>query len=248
MTHFTNLYQQYRLLLLSCILLSSLSVSASTDYEELDQFESMNRMFFAFNDNADRYLLKPVAKAYRYVSPSFVDEGVTNFFQNIGDVETIANSILQAKFHNAIVALNRVIYNTVFGIGGLFDVATGFGLVSHDEDFGQTLAHWGYENSSYLVLPLLGPSTFRDLGGRVVDTVFDPLQYSEEVDSTDILIAKGVKIVDLRSDILGSDNLLLGEDRYRFLRSAYYQNRDFLINDGVVEDAFSDDDFDYDDF
>jgi len=235
-------------ILLSCILLCSFNVSASTDYEELDQFESMNRVFFTFNDNADKYLLKPVAKAYRYISPSFVDEGVSNFFHNLGDVETIANSILQAKFHNAVVALNRVIYNTVFGLGGLFDVATGFGLVSEPEDFGQTLARWGYESSSYLVLPILGPSTFRDLGGRVVDTAFEPLQYIEEITSKERLIAKGIKIIDFRADILGSDNLLLGEDRYRFLRSAYYQNRNFLINDGVIEDSFSNDDFDYDDF
>ena len=224
-------------------------VIAEESYEELDSYESINRAIFNFNDKADEYILKPVAQAYQFITPSFLNKGITNIFNNLGDVDTFFNSLFQAKFHNAIVSLNRVIYNTTFGLGGMFDVATSFGLLNNEEDFGQTLGYWGYENSTYLMVPFLGPSTVRDLSGRVVDRVFDPLQYIEDIHDDTIYLATGLKIVDKRADRLGAENLLFGTDRYSFIRSAYYQNRDFLINDGVVDDPFSDDEYeDYDNF
>lgn len=215
---------------------------------ESDRIESVNRFFFSFNDRADRYILKPIAKTYRYVTPSVVDEGITNFFQNLDDVETFVNSLFQLKFHNAIVSLNRVIYNTTFGLAGFFDVATSFGLHNQEEDFGQTLGYWGYEESTYLVLPFLGPSTIRDFSGQLVDSRFDPLMYSDEIHSDTLLLAKGLKLIDLRADILAADHLQLSNDRYAFIRNAFLQNRDYLINDGQVDDPFSEDDIDYDDF
>lgn len=218
-------------------------------YEEFDYFEPINRSIFEFNDQADQYLLKPAAKAYKFVMPSIVDKGITNIFNNLDDFETFANSLLQAKFHNAIVSLNRIIYNTTFGLGGIFDVATSFGLINEEEDFGQTLGYWGYENSTYLMLPFIGPSTVRDLSGRLVDRTFEPLQYVDEVHEDTTYIATGIKLLDKRADILGAENLIFGSDRYSFIRSAYYQNRNFLIKDGSVDDPFSDDDFEYyDDF
>jgi len=221
---------------------------SASAYQALDRFESFNRAIFSFNDSADQYLVKPVAKAYRWVMPSFLDEGVTNIFKNLDDVETFANSILQAKFHNAIVTLNRIIYNSVFGLGGFFDVATAFGLENTEEDFGQTLGYWGYEDSTYLMLPIFGPSTVRDLGGRLVDSYSDPLKYIDEIHSDARYLSSGVNLLDQRSDLLGAENILFGDDRYSFIRSAYYQNRAYLINDGIIEDSFSDDEFDYDDF
>jgi len=218
-------------------------------YEEYDRFESFNRAMFSFNEQADKYILKPVAQGYKFVTPKIVNEGITNIFNNLGDVETFANSLLQAKFHNAVVTLNRIIYNTTFGLGGFFDVATSFGLQNDEEDFGQTLAVWGYETSSYLVIPLLGPSTFRDFGGRVVDSYFDPLRYIDDVDDDAVGVSLVIKVVDKRADLLGAENLLLGTDRYNFVRSAFYQNREFLINDGEVNDPFASEDFeDYEDF
>jgi len=222
--------------------------ASASDYQALDRFESFNRAIFSFNDRADQYLVKPAAKAYRWVMPSFLDEGVTNIFQNLDDVETFANSILQAKFHNAIVTLNRIIYNSVFGLGGFFDVATEFGLENTEEDFGQTLGYWGYEESTYLMLPILGPSTVRDLGGRLVDSYSDPLKYIDDVHTDARYLSTGVNLLDQRADLLAAENLIFGDDRYSFIRSAYFQNRTYLINDGVVEDSFADDDFDYDDF
>ncbi len=239
-----------RVHLILLFLLSSLSATAlGQQYEEQDRFESFNRAMFSFNEQADKYVMKPVAQAYKFVTPKIVNEGITNIFKNLDDVETFANSLLQAKFHNAIVTLNRIIYNTTFGLGGFFDVATAFGLQNDEEDFGQTLAVWGYESSSYLVLPFLGPSTVRDLGGRFVDSYFEPLQYFDEVHRDAIILSQAVKFVDLRADLLGAENLLLGTDRYQFVRSAYYQNREFLIKDGEISDPFANEDFDdFEDF
>lgn len=209
-----------------------------------DPFESFNRSMYTFNDKADRYVLKPVAEAYRYVTPSFLDEGITNIFDNLDDVETFINSLFQGKFHNATVTLNRIIYNTVFGLGGFFDVATSFGLINEEEDFGQTLAVWGYEDSSYLVLPFLGPSTVRDFGGFVVDSViYDPLDEWDEIEDRERLALMVLKIIDKRADLLAAEHLMVGQDPYVFLRNAYLQNRNFMIKDGEVEDSFADDEF-----
>lgn len=214
-----------------------------TVYE--DRFEGFNRAMFSFNEVADKYVLKPVAQGYRYVTPDIVDEGVTNFFNNLDDVETFANSLLQGKFHNAVVSLNRVIYNTVFGIFGIFDVATVFGLEADEEDFGQTLAAWGYVESSYLVLPFFGPSTVRDFTGFVVDSmVTDPLDYIDELNNDERLMLTATKVVDLRADLIAAENFDLGGDKYEFLRNLYLQHRTFLINDGEVEDSFADEEFD----
>ncbi len=213
-----------------------------------DRIESFNRMVFSFNDRADQYLLKPVAKTYRFITPGIVDKGITNFFNNLDDIETFINSIFQFKFHNAIVTLNRVIYNTTFGLGGFFDVATGFGLNNDEEDFGQTLGYWGYEESTYLVLPFLGPSTVRDFSGIVIDSFLDPIAYEEDIHRDTRLAATGLKIVDLRADLLAAENLQLSSDRYAFIRNAFLQNRNYMINDGVVDDPFANDEINYDDF
>ena len=131
----------------------------------------------------------------------------------------------------------------------MFDVATSFGLKNNEEDFGQTLGYWGYENSTYLMLPFIGPSTVRDLTGRLVDTQFHPLLYVDDIHRDAIYLATGVELLDKRADLLGAENLLFGTDRYRFIRSAFYQNREFLINDGAVDDPFADESFDdYEDF
>lgn len=249
MNLFITLLKKYRCFGIVCLLGLFSAFTYADAYEELDYFESVNRSVFEFNDSADQYVLKPVAKAYKYVMPSVVDKGITNIFKNLDDVETFANSLLQAKFHNAIVTLNRIIYNTTFGLGGFFDVATSFGLVNTEEDFGQTLGYWGYENSTYLMLPFLGPSTVRDLSGRIVDRAFEPLQYVDDIHEDTTYIATGINLLDQRADLLGAENLVFGSDRYTFIRSAYYQNRTFLINDGVVDDPFADDELeDFDDF
>lgn len=223
------------------------NLSASHSHAQ-DPYEGFNRAMFTFNKTIDTYALRPVAQAYDFVTPEFVDQGITNFFGNLDDVETFANSLLQAKFHNAMVSLNRVIWNTTLGLAGFIDVATYFDLRADEEDLGQTFAVWGYEQSDYLVLPFLGPSTFRDTLGRVGDRYSDPLYYYDELSDTDRLMITGLKVVDLRSDLLDVEGLMKGGDEYIFLRNAYLNNRDYLIRDGVIEDAFSDDSLDIEDF
>lgn len=236
------------LFLIVLLIAPSLGLANKAEQSSVDPYEGFNRSMFEFNEFADRYFLKPVAEVYKAVVPSFVDSALTNFFNNIDDVETLANSLLQAKFHNAVVTLNRLIWNTTVGLGGLIDVATYFELRNNEEDFGQTLAVWGYENSDYLMLPILGPSTFRDAFGQAADRFADPLDYIDEFTEEKRYLLLAFKIVDLRSDLLGAENLLSGGDRYTFIRNAYLQNREFLIKDGDIEDPFANEDFDLDNF
>ncbi|BBP82843.1 hypothetical protein PHLH8_24850 [Pseudomonas sp. Pc102] len=123
---------------------------------ESDPWEGVNRVIFRFNDTLDTYALKPVAQGYQAVTPDFVEDGVHNVFSNVGDVGNLANDLLQAKFHDAGVDTGRLIFNTTFGLLGVFDVATRMGLQRNDEDFGQTLGAWGVGSGPYVVLPLLG--------------------------------------------------------------------------------------------
>ncbi len=144
-----------------------------------DPFESYNRTMFTVNDKIDQLALKPVAKAYVWAMPELVRNSVTNFFSNIGDVYIAANNLLQLKIADGVSDIMRVAINTVFGVGGLFDVATIAKLPKHEADFGLTLGHYGVPAGPYVVLPLLGPSTVRDTGGTVVDYFGNPLTLRE---------------------------------------------------------------------
>lgn len=213
-----------------------------------DPYESWNRKVYRFNETVDRWLLKPVARTYRDLTPDLVDKGVTNFFNNLTEVRNFFNSVLQLKGESAVVALGRFTYNTVFGLGGLIDVATAFDLPERPEDFGQTLGYWGLDSGPYLMLPLLGPSTPRDFGGLLTDSFAFPSAW-DEVHSPDVYYARGLQVVDKRADLIPAEGLVSG-DPYIFVRNAYLQRRQFLINDGKVEhDPFADDeDFMLDDF
>jgi len=235
-------------LLLSFFPLASLaSVDEVNEYAEIDPWEDFNRSIHSFNETMDEYLLRPVAVGYKKITPAIIDKGITNFFGNIGDVISISNSLFQAKGGQAIELTTRVIFNTTFGLVGFFDVSTSFGLEKKKEDFGQTLAVWGLDSGPYLVLPFLGPSTVRDGSGMVVDIFLDPQYYMS--DSFNLFVAKkAIWLVDVRADLLASENLIMG-DKYTFIRNAYIQHRNFLINDGEVDDPFAGEDFDdFDDF
>ncbi|MCG8614537.1 MAG: VacJ family lipoprotein [Pseudomonadales bacterium] len=206
--------------------------------EMVDPWYGFNYQMFEFNQAVDHYFLKPIAQGYRYITPELIDQGITNVFQNLGDVNTVANSLLQLKPHKSAMTTSRIMFNTTFGIFGFFDVATEFGIERDREDFGQTLAYWGLPAGNYLMLPLLGPSNPRDLLGRVGD-FFMPSPVSISIDSDaarDAITA--VRVVDVRADLIPAERMVFG-DKYQFIRNAYLQNREFLINDGVVEDTFS---------
>lgn len=197
-----------------------------------DPFEKYNRAVFKFNDGFDKVLLKPVAKGYRKILPSPVRRSVGNFFRNLLEPTTIVNDILQGKFEQAVTDSLRLLYNTSFGLLGIFDVATAIGIERHQEDFGQTFAVWGLKPGPYLMLPFLGPSNVRDgIGLLPYYFATDPRLYNS--DSTVNLALVGINAVDSRAQLLtGSKLLELQLDPYAFLRETYNQRRIDLIFDG----------------
>lgn len=215
-----------------------------------DPYENWNRDVFSFNETIDRWALKPVAQTYRMVMPDFADRAVTNFFNNLQEVRNFTNSLLQLKGESAVVAAGRFVFNTVFGLGGLFDVATEFDLPEQPEDFGQTLGYWGMGSGPYLMMPFLGPSNPRDFTGLGTDGFVLPSLW-DNVDSPDNYYGRALQIVDKRADLIPAEGFISG-DRYIFVRNAYLQRREFLINDGkVVNDPFAsgdDDDLMLEDF
>lgn len=204
-----------------------------------DRFERMNRSVYGFNDALDRNVARPVAVAYQKTLPRPVQTGISNFFENITYPVTMINDLLQGKPKAFVRDTTRFIVNTTFGIGGLFDPATQMGLAAGDEDFGQTLGRWGVPAGPYLVLPILGPSTVRDVFGTAADQFADPTNYVK-----DDAVRYGLTALDLletRVTLLGTDNLLQRAfDPYVFLRNAYLQRRQFQITDGrpATEDDF----------
>lgn len=202
---------------------------------EEDPWESVNRLTFRFNDTLDTYALKPIAQGYQFIAPQFVEDGVHNFFNNIGDVGNLANNVLQAKPAAAGVDTARLIFNTTFGLLGFIDVGTKMGLQRSDEDFGQTLGYWGVQSGPYVVLPLFGPSTVRDAVAKYPDTYTSPYRYIDHVPTRNT--ALGINLVDTRASLLSAERLING-DKYIFIRNAYLQNREFRVKDGQVVDDF----------
>jgi phospholipid-binding lipoprotein MlaA len=215
----------------------------ATPTDPRDPYEAFNRRVYRFNDGLDKAVVQPAARAYRTVLPSFVRMGIGNVFSNLGDVRNGLNNALQGKLEATFDDVGRVVINSTLGIGGLFDIASAAGLEKHNEDFGQTLGVWNVESGSFLMLPILGPSSTRDALGRVVDFATDPLTY---VDPTSAgVAARGTEAIDTRSQLLEAGAILNASalDPYLFMRDAYFQRRNALVRDGrpepVVEDAAS---------
>ncbi|MDP5325345.1 MAG: VacJ family lipoprotein [Litorivicinaceae bacterium] len=225
-------------LVMSSILVAAMCAPALAE-PLADPFESWNRSIFEFNERADRYVLKPVAQGYDAITPEPVQQGVRNFFNNLGEPVTVVNALLQGKPEKAARSLTRFVFNSTIGLYGLFDVAGGMGLERDDEDFGQTLAMWGVGSGPYLVLPILGPSDVRGLSGRIVDRPLNPVDWQDEVGQTELFVLNGV---DRRASFIGLEPATAG-DPYVLMRSAYQQRRDYKINDGIVVDLFLDDPF-----
>ncbi len=235
---------------LKTLILTSVLVAPTGWAEEAqdpDPWEGFNRSVFAFNEIIDQYIAKPVAQGYQYVTPRAVDDSVTHFFSNIGDLMVIANDLGQLKFGQALSDSARFLVNTTVGFFGVFDVATHIGLPKHNEDIGQTLGYWGVGTGPYLVLPVLGPSTLRDSAGMATGYVYGVGISNLAETNAQSYAAYGVYGVDLRADLIASEALISG-DKYTFLRSFYLQRREYLINDGQVEATFEDDWEDFDDY
>lgn len=198
----------------------------------VDPWEGFNRAMFSFNDGLDTYALKPVSQGYKAVMPDMAETGVSNFFENLSDVGTLINNLLQGKFSSASQDLARISFNTTFGLGGLIDVATPMGIDKHEEDFGQTFGYWGASSGPYLVLPLFGPATVRDGLGMIPDSLVDPVRYVDDNGARNALYV--TRVIDNRAQLLEAEKLISG-DKYTFIRDAYLQKRAFSIADGDGE-------------
>jgi phospholipid-binding lipoprotein MlaA len=212
---------------------------AEEKIKEVDPWEGFNRAIFKFNDAIDRWCLKPVAKGYRFVTPDLLERGVSNVFSNIGEVPSTLNGVLQGNVKGAAHDTGRFLVNSTLGIAGIFDVAKHMKLPADDkEDFGQTLAVWGVGEGNYLVLPFLGPSTVRDGFAKPVDWYTDPTTYIKHEPTR--WQVRGVSIIDLRASLLSLEENITG-DKYTFIRDVYLDRRNYLINNGEVEDEFGGD-------
>lgn len=212
-----------------------------------DPFESFNRSMYSFNERLDEYALKPLAEGYQAVTPDAVDTGISNFFNNLGDVLVLINDLLQLKFDRAISTSARIVFNSTFGLFGLMDVATDFGIPKHNEDFGQTLGYWGVESGPYLVLPFFGPSSVRDGIGLTVDFTELDLIF-DDMATRDARGLLAVKYIDKRADLLKAKDIVdeTAPDPYAFIRDAWMQSRINRVYDGNPPEEDEDDLFEDD--
>ncbi|MDG2252130.1 MAG: VacJ family lipoprotein [Methylophilaceae bacterium] len=214
------------------LVLAFMTPAIGSALEDNDPLESMNRAIYSFNDSVDGAIMKPVAKGYKAVMPNFAVKGVNNFYNNIRDVITVINDLLQLKINHAVHDSGRVLLNSTIGIVGFIDVHTMNGGERRKEDFGQTLGHYGIGHGAYLVLPFLGPSSLRDGAGLATDTIlFDPISYVDPPRTRNQL--RIVQIVDKRAELLNASDILgsASLDPYAFQRDAYMQYREALVND-----------------
>ena len=203
-----------------------------------DPFENINRKTFEFNENLDEKILKPTAKFYSKFPPR-IKNGITNFFNNLEEVDTCVNQLLQGKPKKSANDLTRFLINSTVGLGGFIDVASKMGLERHEEDFGQTLAVWGVGEGPYIMLPGLGPSTLRDTFSKPVSSF---LSVTFHMTETDVNIAlKSIDAIETRERLLDVESLLSG-DKYAFVKDAYIQSIKYEVKDGIdVQDDFVDD-------
>ncbi len=197
-----------------------------------DPLEGWNRGVQTVNDHLDDYVMKPVAKGYQRITPTFMDRGITNFFNNVDDISVVANDFLQAKFLQGGQDAGRFLVNTTVGMGGLFDVASKMNMPKHNEDLDQTLGAWGVPTGPYLVLPFMGPSSPRGAVGLGGNIAANPINWISPA-----AIPWGVGAlftVDTRADLLSATKIAdeASVDRYEFIRNAYFQQRNYLVHDG----------------
>ncbi len=198
-----------------------------------DPFEDLNRDIFIFNEKLDEKLLKPAALTYRKVTPQFARTGVTNFFNNLEEIDTTINQVLQGEIKYAFNDAGRFVINTTIGLFGLIDVASKMGLEKHEEDFGQTLGVWGFDSGPYIMIPFLGPSNPRDLLSRPISSFLSGTFAMEDNDVKITLV--GIDALETRERLLDAETLIIG-DKYIFVKDAYIQSREYEINNGSTED------------
>lgn len=214
------------------LLLLAGCASTGEERDPRDPWEGLNRGVYKFNDTFDEYLARPVARAYVRVLHQEIRTRIGNFFSNLQDPLISVNNLLQGKFEDGVNDFARFAFNSTFGLLGIHDVATDWGLEKHNEDFGQTFGRWGAGPGPYLVLPVLGSSTLRDGIGLGLDWTLDPMSEIRPIDLRNSLVA--VRGINLRADLLEASRILeeAALDRYVFQRDAYLQRRRSLVYDG----------------
>lgn len=237
-------------LLLGCLLVISLASCSTLQGPELgvyDRYESVNRSSFNLMEGFDKFIGKPAARTYQLLLPDWAEKGISQFFLNLRTVDSALNSYLQGNVKAGTKNVSRVLINSTLGLGGLFDVASQMNIDYQQEDFGQTLAHWGYTRSRYVYFPVIGPTTVRDLPGDLFHLIISPR----------LLLGNGYDVWVGSVDTLSrrSDALLLTDarddaalDKYIFTREAFNQKRRFDILNGAVpvDDSMFDDLDDWD--
>lgn len=212
-------------------------LSHLTTYDPKDPLQAYNRVMFAFNERADQYALKPVAKAYRFITPKPVQFVVGNFFSNLGDLWTGFNNLLQGKGKAAASDTARFFVNSTLGFLGFADVATEMGLEKHNEDLGQTLGWWGVPSGPYFVIPLLGPSTIRDATSRLVDVYGQPYMWQDGHEALKWSLWT-VDKVHTRASLLDAEGALndAALDKYTLMRDGWLARRRNQVYDGDPPD------------
>jgi len=218
--------------------------SVSDDFNPDDPYEKSNRKVFEFNNKIDKLFLRPVTDFYDKATPEFAQTSITNFFANLDDIRISINNLLQGNVVESMSDITRFFINSIFGLGGFFDVASEMGLEKHSEDFGQTLGKWGAKPGPYLMLPFLGPSTTRDAFTFVGDTALAPALSLDDNAARLGLIS--LDLINTYSAFTGIADIE-SKDQYAFLRDAYLERRKYEINDGLSEEDLSNDE-DFEDF
>jgi phospholipid-binding lipoprotein MlaA len=218
--------------LLCCLALAGCASRQTTLTDpERDPWENYNRKIHSFNQAFDRTIFRPVARGYDYVMPDAPQRGVRNFFRNLNFPVTLLNSLLQGNMERAFTSTGRFLMNSSIGLLGFFDVATKVGIPYYEEDFGQTLAVWGWKESRYLEMPFIGPYTLRDLAGRSFYGYFHPISYAiREHNNYWPLVAD---LISLRAELLPLQaDIDAAADPYVLIRDVFLQRREFEIYNG----------------
>ena len=242
--HFILNVRSYLLILLLAMTGCATTSNLSGDFNPDDPYEKSNRKVFEFNNKIDKLFLRPVTDFYDKNTPEFAQTSITNFFANLDDIRISINNLLQGNVAESLSDITRFFINSIFGLGGFFDVASEMGLEKHSEDFGQTLGKWGAKPGPYLMLPFLGPSTTRDAFTFVGDTALAPALSLDDNAARLGLIS--LDLINTYSAFTGIADIE-SKDQYAFLRDAYLERRKYEVNDGLSEEELSKDE-DFEDF
>lgn len=202
-----------------------------------DPLEAFNRGVYAFNEIVDHAVLRPVAVAYTSVVPSWVRKGVGHFFGNLADVWAIPNNALSFRGRATVDSVKRVLVNSTIGVMGLLDVASELDIDKHPADLGLMLSRWGVPSGPYVMVPLLGPRTLIEVIAYPIDWKGNLANHVDMVETRDLLMV--LSFIDSRASYLQADDVINAGalDPYSFTRDSYLQRRQYLINDGDVQDS-----------